>query len=371
MSATYLKPMLDAGSSRVFNVNEMTRRIQAKDPAAQLFFRNKPLNTVVLIKDTVPASERNGGRHTGTKLYFPFDDNNIYEGGRSIFIHDSSVRQAIVGKLGKETVQQDVLEEDMKILRVLDKLPSLDPFLMKDVFRLEGIAMNDAYFEVSAETWSEIESFILQRFEPLVAAAFPDAMSSDEKARQLVEKVWEASDLKALQPLVEAFRLPEGEALTIFSSWKGIIFYSFEYERLQAQLVELFKWLMEIKVPFGAKTPDERKEFLVNLESAKKQLRAEWQVIESVLREYEGGYDKAFREKTSLTEFLAFLRKSNQAYWDLGNSLGKAGQAIYCWNVVASRFPGRKLPWASLKSVIGLLASIFPAETKPMAKAAW
>ena len=371
MSATYLKPMLDAGSSRVFNVNEMTRRILAKDAAAAQFFRNKPLNAVVLIKDTVPVNERNGGRHTGTKLYFPFDENNIYQGGRSIFIHDSSLRQAIVGKLGKETVQKELLDEDMRILGVLDRLPSLDPFLMKDVFRLEGIPMNDAYFEVSAEAWQEIETFILQRFEPLVAAAFPDAMSSDDKARQLVEKIWEASDLKALQPLVEAFRLPQGEALEIFAAWKGIIFYSFEYERLQARLVELFKWLMEIKVPFGAKTPEERKEFLVNLEIAKKQLRSEWQVIESIVREYQGAYDKAFKQKTSLTDFLAFLRKSGAAYWDLGNSLGKAGQAIYCWNVIASRFPGHKLPWASMKTVIALLASIFPPDTKPMAKAAW
>ncbi|MFZ0694156.1 MAG: hypothetical protein WAN51_08415, partial [Alphaproteobacteria bacterium] len=114
-----------------------------------------------------------------------------------------------------------------------------------------------------------------------------------------------------------------------------------------------------------------RKEFLAMLELVKSQLRSEWQMIEGVLHEYQDGYDKAFKHKVSLTEFLAFLRKSNKAYWDLGNSLGKAGQAIYCWTEISSRFPGRKLPWTSLQDVIRLLANIFPPEKKATASAAW
>ena len=372
MAATYLKPMLDAGSPRVFNVNELTRRILAKDAAAPLFFRNKPMNGVVLIKDAVPASERRGGgRQTGTKLYFPFNEDDIYEGGRSIFIHDSNLRRAINDKFGEDTASKEVRDEDIRILAVLDKLPSLDPFLMKDVFRREGIAINDAYFEVSAEAWNEIEAFILQRFEHLVKAAFPDAASSDDRGRRLIGKMWEASDLAALQPMVEAFRLPQGEALEIFSAWKGIIFYSFQYERLNGQFIELFKWLKEIEVPFGAQTPAERAEFLGMLELVKSQLRSEWQMIESILREYQDGYDKAFKDKISLTEFLAFLRKSNKAYWILGNSLGKAGQANYCWRAMTSRFPERKLPWAPLQDAIRVLAHTFPSEKTAAASAAW
>src|SRR4051812_14103912 len=87
----YLKPMLDAGSPRVFNCNEMTHKILAKDAEAPRFFRNKQLNTAVLIKDTVPVGQRNaGGPAVGTKLYFPFNEANIYEGGRTIFLHEKA-----------------------------------------------------------------------------------------------------------------------------------------------------------------------------------------------------------------------------------------------------------------------------------------
>ena len=372
MSATYLKPMLDAGSPRVFNINQLTRRILAKDPAAPLFFRNKPMNSLVLIKDAVPASERRGGdRPSGTKLYFPFNEEDIYEGGRSIFIHDSNLRRAITERFGQDSVSEDERNEDIRILAILDKLPSLDPFLMKDAFRREGIAINDAYFDVSAEAWNEIEMFILQRFKHLVNAAFPDAAPSDTRGRRLIEKMWEAKDLEALQPMVEAFRLPQNEALEIFSAWKGIVFYAFQYERLNGQFIELFKWLKEIKVPFGVKTPAERKEFIGMLEFVKSQLRSEWQMIENVLREYQDAYDKAFKHKTSLTEFLTFLRKSSKAYWLLGNSLGKAGQANYCWRAMTSRFPERKLPWAPLQEVIRVLADTFPPEKSEARSAAW
>ena len=37
MATKYLKPMLDAGSPRVFNCNEITRKILAKDAAARPF----------------------------------------------------------------------------------------------------------------------------------------------------------------------------------------------------------------------------------------------------------------------------------------------------------------------------------------------
>lgn len=61
----------------------------------------------------------------------------------------------------------------MRIISILNRVPSLDPFLMKDVFVREGITVDEAYFEVSDETWAEIESFMLQKFEPLILAAFP------------------------------------------------------------------------------------------------------------------------------------------------------------------------------------------------------
>ena len=118
----------------------MARRILAKDPGVPSFFRNKQLNNLVLIKDTLPEDLRSGRSVIGTKLYFPFNENDIYEGGRTIFVSDKHLEQALIGQFGENGLSREALVEDMRILKVLDRLPSLDPFLLKDVFLNEKIS---------------------------------------------------------------------------------------------------------------------------------------------------------------------------------------------------------------------------------------
>ena len=160
----------------------------------------------------------------GTKLYIPFNEADFYEGGRTLFLHDKGIKNTMLAHYGESALDSVLLEEDFKMMRVLGGLPSLDPFLMKDVFRRESIKVNEAYFEVSEEAWREIELFMLQRFEPLVRAAFPDAEGTDEKARTLIDKMWEGRDLEALKPLIMGFRLPQ-ERRWIFSP-RGVVSFT-------------------------------------------------------------------------------------------------------------------------------------------------
>jgi hypothetical protein len=372
MTDKYLKPMLDAGSPRVFNCSEMTLKILAKDPNATLFFRNKALNTIVLIKDAVPEGDRKAGAPmVGTKLYFPFNETNIYEGGRTIFLHDKHIRPSIASHYGEDALTKEALEEDMHILNILDGLPSLDPFLMKDVFLRHKIPMNQDYFEVSQEAWEEIETFMLQQFESLVKAAFPETESSEDKARLLIDKMWEARDLVALQPLIDAFRLPQEGALDIFSSWKGIVYYSFQYQREQVNILDLFKWLKENEGPFPSVPAPEGKEIMAAIAFIKERLRSEWQTIEKHVTNYRDSYDKMFKHKVSSSEFMTFLKNSNNIYWLLGNCLGKVNHGVYCWDAMTKRYKERKLPWPQLQGIVKLLVKVFEPEKKTTTSVAW
>jgi hypothetical protein len=372
MATEYLKPMLDIGSPRVFNCNVITRQILAADPAAPTFFRNKPMNRLVLIKDAIPDSESRGATTSiGTKLYFPFNENDIYEGGRTIFLHDKHVERAFADNFGEGALKPDALAQDIKILNVLGRLPSLDPFLMKDILRNEGFEINPAYFEVDKALWDEIETYILQSFEPLVQAAFPDAKASDERARMLVQKIWEGRDLDTLRPLSAAFQLPVGKELEIFAAWKGINFYAFQFERAKGMMLELMAWLKDLQIPAAAVSNAERTELKAQLEESKNQLRAEWQLADNIIRDYQESYDKLFRKKLGSADFLAFLKKSSKSYWDIGNALGKTGHATYCWNMMSKRYPGRKLPWEQLREVINLLSKIFRVEKKAATSVSW
>ncbi|MDD3030061.1 MAG: hypothetical protein PHS57_07265 [Alphaproteobacteria bacterium] len=368
MASEYLKPMLDIGSPRVLNCNVMTRRILAKDPQAKTFFSCKPLNNLVLIKDTDPFAK---GSVIGTKLYFPFNENDIYEGGRTVFAHTKGVEQALIDNFGEGALPKDLLAADMRILRVLDRLPSLDPFLLKDVFINEHIPMNPDYFEVSKELWNEIETYILKGFEPLAKAAFPDALSSDEVARKLVETIWEGRDLETLKPLIMAFRLAPGHEHETFSAWKGIIFYGFEHERMVDSVNELSAWLQELKVPVAAGSTQERLEIKTTIETVKTHLQDEWNAAGRVLKEYQSSYDKMFKNRTGSSDFVKFLQNSSQAYETLGNCLGKVGHAIYCWDATTKRHPDRKPAWEQTLELILLLDKILEEQQKMSSSVSW
>lgn len=372
MTNKYLKPMLDTGSPRVFNCNELTRKLLAGDPEGKTFFKNKRLNNIVLIKDTVPENERSiDDKTVGTKLYFPFNETNIYEGGRTIYFHASNVDKAITEYCGEGAITRESLSDDMRLILILDRLPSLDPFLMKDVYLRQKISVNPAYFEVTEDAWNEIEAFMIERFTPLVHAAFPEIQESDDRARQLIDKIWEARDVDALKPLIDGFRLPPDKALDIFASWKGIVYYSFLYQREQSTMVDLVKWFKENQDPIAGVSSAEIKDLQASIVQIRDRLRAEWQTIEEIVRAYENSYNKMFRDRTSSSDFLAFLRNSNETYWKIGNSLGKVNHAIYCWDVMTNRYDGRRLPWVARLEVMRLLAKIFEPEKKSTTSMTW
>lgn len=372
MTNKYLKPMLDVGSPRVFNCNEMTRRVLNATPEAQLFFQTKALNAIVLVKDAVPEGDRPpGSPSVGTKLYFPFNENNIYEGGRTIFLHERGIEAAIKDYCGEDAVADTGLGDDMRKMRLMDHLPSLDPFLLKDAFRREKMVIDDGYFEVSDEAWTEIETFMLQKFEPLIAAAFPDAQSSEEKARQLIDKIWEAKDIEALLPLIDAFRLPRERALDIFSSWKGIVYYSYQYTCEQMRFANLVRWVADNDTPPAGVTSVEVKELQNTLKFVKDQLRAEWQKTDDIVKAYQSSYDKMFKDKVGSGDFLTFLKGSEKTYWDIGNSLGKITHATYCWGVMTSRYPDQKVPWAGRQEIARLLSQVFESNKKTATAMSW
>ncbi|MCL2474177.1 MAG: hypothetical protein FWF23_04685 [Alphaproteobacteria bacterium] len=355
MMKEFLEPMLDSGSPRVLNINVLTKNILKKDPDAQLFFTCRHLNNVVLIKDA-DNSVRNA--IVGTKLYFPFNEEDIYEGGRTIFAHTTGIENVLMGHFGQDALPRDALSSDMRILKILDKLPSLDPFLLKDIFITEKIDMNSDYFEVSDEMWDRIEFYILQGFTPLAKAAFPDAVSSDEVARKLIAKMWEGRDLETLKPMIMAFRIPQGKEHETFAAWKGIMFYGFQYERMKAGVANFISWLNEVKLPFAVVSPGERKEILSVLENNKNVLKEDWVASEKILKEYQSAYDKMFKYKQGSADFLKFIQNSDAAYVTLGNKLGKIGHAVYCWETTTSRYPERKMPWEPLLAFLALIAKI-------------
>ena len=359
----YLKPMLDAGSSRVFNCNDRARKLQKEKSEHPYFFKVPRMHPLVVIKETLVDNRQDraeGQSIVGTKLYFPYNSADVYEGGRSVLFNDPKLLNVLNEQFGLNgtSISREDLDHDLKILRILAGLPSLDGFLMRDALELEGISTNDLYFEVSETERVAIYEFIRRKFEPLVRAAFGNQPTVGNKVTFLIDKIWEAKDKAALEPLIQAFRFPDEEALSIFASWKGIIFYCFEYGRAKQKREAFGLWLRDKAFPRNL-LPKELQEHTNTLrKNTVQKLRHHWTAVDAISQEYESLYAQFVSNPEGVVNFIDFLHRSKEIYWRMGDSLSKINHAIHCWDSTTAAFPDRRLASDRLDHVLQMLQLI-------------
>ena len=372
-NSRYLRPILDAGSSRVFNCNDVARKLERSKAEHPYLFHIPAMHHLVVLKEALRHDDPRhpDGIAIGSKLYVPYDKSDIYEGGRSIFFHSPNLRQVLHEQFGvtESDEHAETLEHDMHVLNILDDLPSLDGFLMRDALELAGIEADEGYFDVSPEERVAIQDFIRGKIEPLVKAAYGGKTPPSNKVTQLIDAVWEAKDLVALEPLVLAFRFPKEEALAIFGAWKGINFYSFEYNRGRKKRELFAQWLKEEALPKSLVPRD----VLAILDPMRQvtidRLRAHWVDTDTILKHYERVYTD-FVASANPAGFLTFLRNAKKVYWQLGDSLSKIDHAINCWEIRTKGAPAGRLPYDRLEALLDLLQTIMTSTAAAHAAAA-
>jgi hypothetical protein len=354
--------MLDSGSSRVFNCNDRALKLQSDGVPEPYFFKMKKLHGIVLIKEAIlDTSNRDPGDPViGSKLYIPYNQLDIYAGGRSVFYHDPRLLEVLNELLGLRGAvpDEDDLRHDVKMLGILDGLPSLDGFLMRDALELEGISANEQYFEVSGAERATIRDFVRLRFEPLVRRACGEGGALAGKVTQLIDKIWEAKDKEALAPLIRAFHFPDDEALSIFASWKGINFYTFEYARAKPQREQFGLWLRDKWSPRNFVARSELDFLRQSRRTTAERLRSRWNTIEAISREYDALYDRFLSTPDGVGDFVGFLRRSREIYWSMGEALSKIDHAIHCWDAVSKAYEDRRLPADKLVGLFDMLQTI-------------
>lgn len=366
--------MLDAGSSRVFNCNDVARKLEHSESKNPYLFKTPAMHHLVLVKEALRYDDPRHpkGMVIGSKLYLPYNTDEIYEGGRSIFFHSPTLRQVFHEQFGVKTDDEEssgALDHDLKVFRILDTLPSLDGFLMRDALELEGIDANEAYFDVSPAERAAIQEFIRGKMEPLVSAAYGGKKPPANKVTQLIDAVWEAKDIEALEPLILAFRFPKEEALEIFGAWKGINFYAFEYHRTRKKREAFAHWLKEDAMPKNLLGRDAIEILEPIRRATVERLRGHWVEVDNLLKQYDKLYGE-FVASANPGGFISFLRGSKATYWQLGDSLSKIDHAINCWDIWTRGVQGRRLAYEQLEALLQLLKKILiPASAERAAAA--
>lgn len=381
----YLKFILSAGSSRTFNCCAISNAVAeaaasaaetkaraagpgAKPPAEAppLLFETRSLNYSIFIKEPARGNQPGTfapapGKTLRTRIYFPYNRDRPGEGGVSIDSRDPRLDEALQGVAGLDKkARPETYDHDKKIIRILDELPSLDPFLLKDRFRQATLEVPAAYLHIQPAEWEAIRTFVHDQFMIVAHVIFPGQDEQmAEKAEQLTQQLWDLRDLDHLAALTKVFGLDPQRTEEIFYSWKGVIYYDYDYDRLKPKISALFTWFDQGSAPKDFCKPEVERELGRRRTAIKNFIKSAVGETEKHISAYHRCFDLFFRERKTASDFVHFLQSAPRNFYSLGEAISKLSHSIVLWDRGTQNFPGRLLPSDSLLELFGFIEEIF------------
>lgn len=327
-----------AASSRVLNLAAIGRA-QAENDGHKTnpLLKSRVLNNAIFLKHRLRADEEGLfqiPRAQATKIIMPFDPANLKAGGHALLIGQRGFKQ-MLQEVGRYKNPED-LTRDLHVLRVIDKTPSLDPFLLRENLRNEGIAADAAYFDISPADQSKMFEYSAReigRLTALLGVSDHPSRRSGATAR-MVEALLSSEVNERLEPL----RLTLGMNAESFAegvfSWRGFIYYKWSLEEFWPALLKCLRELKAI-APLGRIDTDQREFF----EDSKRQILQGTKFNSDRVRAILGIYDHAYAgliERADPKAFREFLLSAPDLFLEIGQKMGSMTHLTSFWQY---RFP--------------------------------
>lgn len=302
-----------------------------------------------------------GGRSAvGLILYSPFDMENITGGGTTFEFGERNQNVILQEAFGFDpNAETENSEADLKVLRILENIPSLDPFLLKDKIDAEGFEIQEGYFSISEEEFANIKEYIIEKFRPITEKVVgSDTPQARQHSEEFIMKLWEGKDLDYLAPITQVFQLDPDQASEIYYSWKGLSYYEFQYRQLLDTLLRFADWLQNKSQPSHYVKPDQQKEFQMMTEGVLTQFAGHLQQSSSILRSYNQAYTELFVHGGDSKPFIQILNNSSDLFWTTSASLSAINHAIMVWKQKTAHKKEGKLIADELRDLLQTLGQV-------------
>jgi len=349
-----------ASTSRVLNLLAIANRHgEREDWAEQPLFKNRVLNASLILKHRLRQDETylfDDYRTAATKIIVPFERSDLALGGQSFFIGQRGwmdlLREACPGV--------KTLEHDVRILRLLDKLPSLDPFLMREHLRRHDHMVAPCYFAISPADLDSMQGYVGMQMEELISLAYINGGGGH--TAKLVEALLSTEVDERLEPLRLTLML-EGEDFRegVFS-WKGFLYYKWMLTTLQPQLAAVTREIGSLAVS-GPRDV----EIGLYLDGARQRLKRAIATQRTQVDRTLGVYDAAFAALTRNGDpkvFRGFLLDAPRMFLSLGEKVGAASHIASFWRY---RFPVGRPPVAPVDEAVDIFQDFEASLGEPLA----
>jgi len=338
-----------ASTARVLNLAATHRKLEDdRSLETQPFFQNRLLNHGIVVKHRVRPHERESFAHplaTVTKLLVPIDANDLKVGARVLMVgqrdFDEVAEEMFGGALRPGA-------RDRQVLDLIDELPSLDPFLLREYLKRNGFEPARAYFAITDADIQRMYDFVRDQVTSLVTLS-SGAGGAGPAASRLVEKLLSNAPDVGFEPLKETLRLSDKDYEDGVFCWRGFLYYKWVLAELTPQLARVMVDLARLQ-PRGPQTA----ETAAYLPSARRRIETAVIIgVESVNRLLEV-YDNAYRSLTidgQPSRFRTFLLEAPDMFMALGEQSGAVQHVASFWRY---RFPPGRCPPVSPEELMDI-----------------
>ncbi len=324
-----------ASSNRVLNllaIAEANADNEAHRDAP--LFMSGILNSALILKHRLRADEVDfftTRRALATKIIIPFERSDLKFGGRSLFVGQRGFEELLQEAVNYKDKKD--LRRDLDVLRLIDSVPSLDPFLLREHLRVNDIKPDSCYFAISEADQNRMHDYASREVSRLISMADGRTRRNGATSR-MVEALISSEVDEKLEPLRATLNLgPEEFSEGVFS-WRGFIYYKWCLDESWPALIRALRGIKMI-TPIGKTTPDER----ALLESSKNLILRGARGNSIEIRRIIGIYDEAYAgmiEHHDPKLFREFLLGAPKLFLDIGERMGAISHITSFWNY---RFP--------------------------------
>lgn len=328
-----------ASTARVLNLTAIHRKHRLDPGLTEApFFKHRLLDRSIILKHRLRPHEYNlfvTPKPTATKILLPIDNEDLKAGAHYVFVGQSDFEAVLKAVFGDDLKPGS---RDRIVLDLIDSLPSLDPFLLREQLRRHEIEPARIYFGISEADIQRMFDFVRAQITSLVALSSKEGLEGTSAgAGRLVDKLLSNRPEDGFEPLKATLKLSDKEYLDGIFAWRGFLYYKWQLGELTGGIAEVALEISSI-APRGAKDPEAAQ----YLPEARQRIRAAIGQAISRVQTLLDIYNKAYLDLTEggkTLGFRDFLLTAPGMFTELGECLGGVQHIISFWRY---RFPAGK-----------------------------
>ena len=331
-SLTLLK---GASTSRVLNLHAIGRQnMRSEVVPAATFFSSPALNASIIMKHRMRPDDLDlmpSRKAVCTKVIVPFDRRDLRAGGKSLFVGQQNYIETL-RDVGQYLAHHEI-DRDMRVLQLLDDLPSLDPFLLREKLRSHGILPDPRYFSISPADQRRMFDYAAGELNRLT-----DMAGGNEDATGRMVAALLSTDVdEKLEPLRATLSLSQNEFKEGVFSWRGFIYYKWCRAELWPSLVGCLRHLKAIQ-PSGSISNEQKSALSAARERILSGAKQNGDGVKTLLQVYEDAYNSLLIGRDP-RQFRKFLLDAPALFLDIGEKMGALSHISSFWRF---RFPDQE-----------------------------